>query len=508
MTEASKNNKSTTTKRTTTKKTTMTPYEKEQLETLKKINEFKEACEANVVCIIYKNPDLLRENPIELKEFTNNVWRVYFEIAKEIILVEKKNALDDITIGLYLSKHKKLEAKYEEYGAYDMISNSGAYIKEENFDGYLNELHKWNAVIKLAGKGFGVVDRLKEFCDMTAEDIYKEFEGYLNHIFANADSEVKSYNALSGLHELVDKLNKGEDTGMPITAELLNKEIGGLRLGNIYSLTGGSGAGKSTIILNYLLPKVMELNQRVGIFINEEDVTKVRKELLLYCATNILHTPIKKIQLRDGNFDKETLETLHKAANWLEEQDRNHNITVVPLEKYTVGTVVKLIKKYKSLFDIDYYVLDTFKESSDSNEEAYRSMLKDSVVLYDLVKPAKLNVCLVVTMQTSKSSLKTRHLTNQDIGQAKSVVDVYSCSILVRRAEPDEYKSGKKELKCFRTEGKSKIPFFLEENNYYFLFFIGKNRFGVTDQYAIVTKADLSTNSFKDIGYCIVPEDY
>ena len=38
--------------------------------------------------------------------------------------------------------------------------------------------------------------------------------------------------------------------------------------------------------------------------------------------------------------------------------------------------------------------------------------------------------------------------------------------------------------------------------------FIGKNRFGATDVYSVVSEIDYSTNSFKDIGYCVVPEDW
>ena len=68
-------------KSTKDKKVELTPYQKEQLEVLNKINGFKESAEANVVSIIYKNPDLIRENDIQLDEFTNNCWKVYFEIA-------------------------------------------------------------------------------------------------------------------------------------------------------------------------------------------------------------------------------------------------------------------------------------------------------------------------------------------------------------------------------------------------------------------------------------------
>lgn len=496
------------TKQNNIKAMKLTPYQKEQLETLKKINEFKEACEANVVSIIYKNPDLLRENEINLNEFTNNCWRVYFEIAKEIVLVEKKSVLDNVTVGIYLEKHPKLRQKYMEYGEYDLIERSSAYIKEENFDGFLQELHKWNCVIKLNKFGYAITaERLKEFADMTCEQIYAEFEGYLNHIFSNAETEIKSYNALADLHELVEQLNAGEQNGLPLTANLLTKEIGGLRKGNIYGFIGGSGSGKSTVVMNYVLPKIIETNERCCIFINEEDVNKVKKELLLFACQYILKTPIKKVQLRDGKFDKETLDTLHKAADWLESQDKNHNITVIPLEKYKTSTVLKLISKYKNLFNVEYFIIDTLKESSDSKEEMWKSMLKDSVALYDITKSAGLNICLVVTLQTAKGSLRNRHLTIADIGQSKSIVDVFSCAILQRRVEPDECKGGKRELKCFKIEKSSKIPFSLNEDKFYLLFFIGKNRFGETDKYAIVTEVNFSTNYFKDIGFAIVPDN-
>ena len=58
---ASKNTSSSTSSKTSQNKTAskLTAYQKEQIETLKKINEFKLAAEASAIAILYKNPETL-----------------------------------------------------------------------------------------------------------------------------------------------------------------------------------------------------------------------------------------------------------------------------------------------------------------------------------------------------------------------------------------------------------------------------------------------------------------
>lgn len=42
-----------------------------------------------------------------------------------------------------------------------------------------------------------------------------------------------------------------------------------------------------------------------------------------------------------------------------------------------------------------------------------------------LLKPAAKNVALFVTYQLGKASVKMRYLTNNEIGQAKNILDVF-----------------------------------------------------------------------------------
>lgn len=505
---ASRNTSSSTSSKTSQSKTAskLTAYQKEQIETLKKINEFKEACEANIVAILYKEPDLIRENNIELTEFTNNCWRVYFEIAKEIIITEKKSVLDEVTVGLFLSKHPKLSQKYDEYGGYQIIENAGAYVKIENFYGYLDEMRKWNAVIKLNGRGFGIVDKLKDFCDMTIEDIYREYEVYLNDIFINAGTDVKSYNGFEGMTELIEALDKGAGVGIPFAnCEYLNKETGGMIPGEIVGMGASTGVGKSTLSINYIFPSMIKYDLKALFIINEEDQTKFMKEALIWYLSNIEKSPIQKHVLRDGNYDEKTKSLLLKAAKWFEEQKDKRNITIIPLESYTSTMVCKILKKYISL-GVDVICLDTLKESSDSrNEETWKALMRDTVDFYNIIKRSK--TAMVITYQLTKN--RSRYLTVADINASKGIVDVFALNLFFRRPLQDEYKGGKRELSCIAIKGKgnNRVPFSLKEGEHYMICFISKNRRGNSD-IQIISKADFSINKYEDLGYCNVVQDF
>ena len=58
----------------------ITEFEKEIINTAKKVVEFKVAAEANVVSILYKTPDKLFDTNLTLDDFTENTWKVFFQI--------------------------------------------------------------------------------------------------------------------------------------------------------------------------------------------------------------------------------------------------------------------------------------------------------------------------------------------------------------------------------------------------------------------------------------------
>ena len=487
----------------------ITAFEKEMIDTAKKVLDFKIAAEANVVSILYKSPDKLFDTKLTLEDFSENTWKVFFQIAHDIILVEKKNTLDDITIGLYLEKHHKLRAKYEEYGGYNTIQNAMTYIKVENFDGYVSELRKWRAVIQLCKRGFPVKQRLSDYADMTAEDIYNEHSAYLNDVFVNIDSDVKSYDICYKIHDLIEKLDAGSAIGLPYhSMPMLTKETGGQYLGSITLLGGISNAGKSTVARSTTIPSIIEMNEKIVIMVNEDSKEKWQREMLVWICNNIFKYDIQKHVVRDGKYSPEVKETLHKAADWLEEKTKNHTVTIIPFQQYQTSKAIKEIKKYAAL-GVKYFMLDTFKmDAGKVSANAWVEMQQAMVAIKDTIKSEALNVHILITFQLEKGSSVMRYYTQNNIGMAKNIVDVASTCIMIRDIFEDEYDGGKNALYVYRPEGKgSKIVQNITKDKKYQVFFIVKNQEGAANSYQIVCEHDKSRNIIKEIGITNISPD-
>lgn len=491
----------------------LTPYQEELLKAVKTVKEYKLACEANIVSIYYKKPDLMYDFELKLEDFTENTWRVYWQIAYDIVIKEHKPVLDDVTIGLYLEKHSKLRQKYDDYGGYETIEKATEYVKTENLGGYIAELNKWNTVLMMLKNKFPVYDRLSEFADMSLDDIYVEYEAILNHIFINADEDIQSYSIEEGIDDLIDELNEGLAVGLPYyEMPLLNKETGGQLTGNITLVGGLSNMGKTTLVRSMCIPASIKNGEKLVIIINEEGRKKWQREMLVWIANNIYKFDLQKFVVRDGKYSAEVMDMLRKCANWIKEKASDNTVTIIPFNKYRTEKAIKVIKKYASL-GVKYFILDTYKADSGSrSDKMWLEMQQSMVDIYDTVKTdGGKDVHIVVTFQLAKSSARQRFYSQDNIGQAKNIVDVASTCLMIRDVFEDEYTGEKNALKVYKLEGKngkSKIPVNLDHDKHYQLIFIVKNREGAANNYQIVVEHDMSRNLLKEVGFTSVPVDF
>ena len=413
---------------------------------------------------------------------------------------------------MYLEKHPKLRSKYEEYGGYDTIVSASAYVNTENLYGYIQELRKWNSVIKLAKRGCPVRDRLSDYCDMAAEEIYNEWEAFINDIFVNIDCDVKSYDICDGIYDLIEELDEGLAIGLPYhNMDMITKETGGQYLGSITLVGGLSNVGKSTFARNATVPTAIKEKERVVAMINEDNLKKWQRELLIFVANNIIKEDLQKHIVRDGHYQDDTKELLYKAADWIKEQTQNHILTIVPFKQYKTKNAIKIIKKYSSM-GVKYFILDTFKmDAGDVSDKSWLEMQQNMVEINDVIKPESKNLHILITFQLAKGSVKQRYYTQDNIGMSKNIIDPASTCIMIRDLYDDEYTGEKRELKVYRLEGKNgktKIPVKLDKDKHYQIAFIIKNREGSANRYQVVFSHDMSRNIMHEIGITNVPVDF
>ena len=360
---------------------------------------------------------------------------------------------------------------------------------------------------------FPVYDRLSEFADMSLDDIYVEYEAILNHIFINADEDIQSYSIEEGIDDLIDELNEGLAVGLPYyEMPLLNKETGGQLTGNITLVGGLSNMGKTTLTRSLCIPASIKNGEKLVIIINEESRKKWQREMLVWVANNIYKFDLQKFVVRDGKYSDEVMDMLRKCANWIKEKASDNTVTIIPFNKYRTEKAIKVIKKYASL-GVKYFILDTYKADSGSrSDKMWLEMQQSMVDIYDTIKTdGGKDVHIVITFQLAKSSARQRFYSQDNIGQAKNIVDVASTCLMIRDVFEDEYTGEKNALKVYKLEGKngkSKIPVNLDHDKHYQLIFIVKNREGAANNYQIVVEHDMSRNLLKEVGFTSVPVDF
>lgn len=482
-------------------------WQAKKTETKQKIQDYKMPVEANIVACFYKTPELLYDySDLKLNDFSHNEWRVYFAIIHGLFIIEKKESINNLTIGVYLEKHPQLEKAYDNYGGYETIEKLLEIIDADNLHGYILELHKWNVCLELLEQGFPVWDRLKEYSDMNLDDIYEESEAKLNNIFIKRDGGVNVYDITEGLSELIDELDMGQFVGleydqMPLLTEL----TGGCLMGDITAICSPSNTGKSSFIRNIHLMACLKNNERIVCMINEEGVKKWQRETLCWIANNILNIDLQKFTIRNGKFTKDVKFVLEKAAEWLRQKAKDKMITIVPLKEYSTTKAIKVIKKYASL-GVKYFVLDTYKNDIDiKNEKRWENLKQNAVKLYDCVKPEGKNIHLFLTMQVALRDKRLKYLDLDSIAEATGAIEPMSSVLIMRWLFPDEYPDQKNAIEVRNLEDNVEKIVTLDSNKRYVVIFLAKLREGESGNRQVVCEMDLSRNRVKEVGWTKIP---
>ncbi|MGR5954348.1 hypothetical protein ACT7DP_30790 [Bacillus paranthracis] len=229
--------------------------------------------------------------------FSSLEWKFFFSIAKRLI-DDKKNTLDDITVGLCVGDNEQLQKMYDEFGGWDTIQKGMTFVKEDNFEGYVRDIKKANALTKLHDLGFPVMDKFENYKVTSLEHIQQKLEEVLATVFADVDVAEKVEDMSNNLWKTVMDAHEGKMRGFPYSSSLLNEHVNGQALGNITMVSANSGIGKTALTLMQVLPNMIEYNESLMILANEEDISKWKREIITWAVNN----------MTGGDFQKESIQ--------------------------------------------------------------------------------------------------------------------------------------------------------------------------------------------------------
>lgn len=488
-------------------------------EKLQKIIENIRPYECQVVGALWKDPELYFEYFDVVKKIIKSyVWKFYLYLGDGLLKNNYKK-FDNTTVETFLNNHPK-KTDYEKYGGYKLIENVMKNIDVSNIQSNIEILKKYAIIFDYITTMTITNDRLEKlFQQNSFDDVVSFFdlktEEILNKFVNESVSKVVS-KIDDGLEEMIKKADKGENIGLPLNSKILNSEIGGLRLGECILFGGLTGTGKSTITQEIYLSSIWQHQESCVIFLNEQDVSKWQQQFLTWIINNILlKDETYKFNSRrwlQGHFTEKEKSLMNKAVKLLKSKVDSNLIIIEELNVYTSDEVIRSIKKYAKL-GIKYFVLDTFKVSSNFNMQqgsVWFAMQEDIRKFCDLIKPSNLNVNLWITLQLEKGAVNSRYLTGHNIGMAKNITDTANVVLLMRNMHDDEYANGKRKLKVIEPVNLDKIKNGVEKvldnpSQAHSIIFLEKNRNGTSKQFQIVAEQNLGTLEWKEIGITSVP---
>ena len=483
----------------------LTPEQKAKSEFRKMLTNAKKSAESYVVLSIYKNTELYFDSNLKIDDIDDPVWKMYFGVAENLIK-KGKQVLDEIVIGLRVEENEALKKMYESASGYQTIEEGKKFVQEENFESYLVDVKKFNALIRLHDLGFPIMEKFDTYKAVPVADIQATLESVLDSVFADVEVVEKVEDLSENLWQTVLDANEGLMRGFPYYSGMLTEFVNGQALGNLTMLSANSGMGKTYLTLSQILPSMIEYDEKLMILANEEDSVKWRKEIIVWAVNNVIKKDFMKHRFNQGSFTNEELDVLKQGVEWLESEMEKGNITFINFNSFSMNKAIKTIKKQSSVNGIKYFVLDTLKLDSDEinlNTQAWLQLQQGMVKLYDLIKPSNRNLHVWVTYQLGKSAMLSRYLSQNSLGMSKNVVDVVSTLLLVRKALDSEKEGGKNEVEVKMKNG---VKVKMKKDKEYFIMFIGKNRAGQTTR-QLVFEVDMGRNIMTDFGTCLIPED-
>ncbi|MER2007471.1 MAG: ATPase domain-containing protein [Psychrobacillus sp.] len=461
---------------------------------------------------------------ISQDEFIHDVWGFYYELGGRMY-DDGIKTFDTITVAKFV-KELGVDKSFDEYGGMRTINDAVDIVKanSDNIDYYYETIKK-NYTVQQLYQLFGEKVLIKknkyDYEKMNREQLTAFWTDKMNQIGLGNINNYEAENLYIEPEEFIKQLEEDSADVIPYyKSNLLNGISMGVPRGHVTMIGGFGGTGKSSITAEKFVMSCIENGEKTIIVLNEETVQAFRQKIVLTILKHEFGTSFDRKRMVNGQLTDSDKKKIKQAFDRMYElmDGEDALIKVIFMERYVMKDLEKIIRFWVNR-GYTNLLIDTHKVSEESqHEKRWEIFVEDMKTIYRWTRKnaGGMNLRTVVTFQLADSAIKNRYLDFEAIGEGKASKNEASIMYMFRVVWADEYKGGKKELKCWKnvrnevTGEWDKKFFTLEEGKIYYLWFTPKNRFGKdndTGQPVLIIEPMFDMNHFKEIGWCFVAND-
>jgi replicative DNA helicase len=425
----------------------------------KELLEGRINAEASVIGILWKDPLILDEVSLSSTDFLSKDGRFYFGIERQL-RAKNLNEFDEVAVISNLSE-ETLE-QFNERGGYKAIDNIATIVSLKNRDSILDELYKYNTILKLHDSGFNLTKKIQIgkremapldfFKSLTSVEVVEWYEAQLNKMYAGGyDVKLLEDVDIEITDEFLESLANAEEYGTPyayagedINGDTMNvfPYLSSLTLGFTrqasHYIAGFSSSGKTAMWCSIAMAMAKE--EKILIICNEQSSKVWKINMILFILyKHFKEYGITKSNLMAGKLTDENKAMLQKAKKYFNDNYKGR-MHFIQLSENSFDVVKAKIRFYALQYGYSMVIFDTLKISDsnkrDSNVAAWEELVQYSRDLDILAK--KLNLIMCASVQLTQSQKGSLFLDSNMLSGAKGMVEQLDTLLCLRDVYKEE----------------------------------------------------------------------
>lgn len=291
--------------------------------------EKRREIEGNTIGCIADDLLLIDDSMLKSSDYITRDGRLLFSVFKNL-RDRGFTVADEVTV--LTNTTDEIKKQFDEFGGWKSVQQVIDTCNNKNFDIFLDNLNKSNIYLRLADKGFNLLEPItlengksivpyKLFENFTSQEVLDFYESQLSILGTVSSNKIIGEGYIDFDEAFINGLESGEEVGVSFAEAgldvngnkisifpFLSDNILGLKRGTLSAFGAHSGVGKTTFMIGILMALVSK-GEKILIVSNEMGISDMKIGFLIWILSRYFnYQKLPKKKLASGKLTEEDKE--------------------------------------------------------------------------------------------------------------------------------------------------------------------------------------------------------